>query len=199
MGHQPKTGYISRQTGATGRTENSWRNFFIEKESGSFATDRVLTAILTTLLVVVVGVTWLPGHISENLILPSEIIFLVIAIVINGRVYKLQTPFANQLIITSLVIQVIAIEVANWLFPSSILFFQYFALPFQVYRFFGDRAGLRVSIITGLVYAVHSLFIFKDLQLYLPALLAGTLALFTLTSRYRHTLRERLEQERREQ
>jgi signal transduction histidine kinase len=205
MARQPKPGFlpIATSTQRPAKNEKPWKTLFMAyftgAENGRFDLGRVFTVILAALLVAMIALTWLPAHISANLIVPGEIILIIIAVIINGRIYKRQPPHASQYIVASLVLQVVIIEVSNWVDPSNSLFFQYFALPFQVYRFFGDKAGLRVSILTWFAYAIHSLFVFKEFQIYLLALLAGTLAMVMLVSKYRQDLRERVERERREQ
>lgn len=168
-------------------------------DDGDIDLARVLTFILAVLLILLVGLTWLPTHLSDSLLLPAEALFLVLGLYINGRIYKSQPPHAKQLILAVMALQVVLIEVASWFNPSSSLFFQYFVLAFQGYRFFNDKIGLRIVVVCWFAYALHSLFVFHELQTYLFGLLASTLGLVLLVSRYRHELRDREERVRRDQ
>src|SRR4051812_15351453 len=76
-----------------------------------FDLPRILTFVLAGALVLFILLTWLPAHLGENLIVPGEAMLLVLALFLNGLVYKRQPPYATRFIIASLVFQVIMIEV----------------------------------------------------------------------------------------
>jgi signal transduction histidine kinase len=176
----------------------AWKTYFMG-ETGRPDLSRITTSVLMVALVLIILLTWLPAHLGENLIVPGEAIILLGSIVANGLIYKLRPPRARETILGILVFQSVIIELCSWLFPSSGIFFQYFVLPFQVYRFFSEKAGVRVAVLAWFAYVFHSILFYKDFQSLLLTLIAGTLGMVLLVTRYRLTLRERIERERREQ
>jgi signal transduction histidine kinase len=181
-----------------GKITDAWKTY-LTGETGRPDLSRITTIVLATALVLTILLTWLPTHLGENLILPGEALFLMGSVILNTRIYKWRPPHAREIILGSLVFQAIIIELCCWLFPSSGIFFQYFVLPFQVYRFFNEKAGIRVAVVVWLAFTIHSLLAFNDIQNLLLTLIAGTLGTVLLVTRYRQTVRERIERERREQ
>ncbi|MBN9389222.1 MAG: sensor histidine kinase [Chloroflexi bacterium] len=194
----PDTANNSRPAENPGKITGAWKTYLTDK-TGHPDLSRITTVVLASALVLTILLTWLPSHLGENLVLPGEALFLIASVFFNSRIYKWQPPHAREIILVSLVFQFIIIELCCWLFPSNGIFFQYFVLPFQAYRFFNEKVSIRIAVVVWLVFTIHSFLAFKDLQNLLLTLFAGTLGMVLLVTRYRQTIRESIERERREQ